>query len=177
MDTSRHLPVTDSDFSKTESATCYTWYFLDYVFSLCAERTITAKITQPISMDVTVTGGADGAPPLLLAAPAVQTLTLAPSAGVSQVIRGGLTPAQPPPAPALVAQITPIMAPATTGTQPQMAFADGHLGASQAKASLDDSCIPGSVYRNFRRWQRFKTLARSHLPQSPDGEALSCFFM
>ena len=125
----------------------------------------------------TISGGADGGPPLLLAAPAVQTLTLAPSAGVSQVIRGGLTPAQPPPVPALVAQITPISAPATTGTQPQMAFADGHLDASQAKASLDDSCVPGSVYKNFRRWQRFKTLARSHLPQSPDGEALSCFFM
>ncbi|ELW51769.1 Protein FAM22D [Tupaia chinensis] len=74
-------------------------------------------------------------------------------------------------------QITPITAPAATGSQPQMAFADGHLDASQAKASLDDSCNPRSVYKNFQRWQRFKTLARSHLPQSPDGEALSCFFI
>ncbi|XP_023973813.1 NUT family member 2G-like, partial [Physeter macrocephalus] len=34
-----------------------------------------------------------------------------------------------------------------------------------------------SVYSNFRRWQRLKPLARRHLPQSPDAEALSCFLI
>lgn len=51
------------------------------------------------------------------------------------------------------------------------------MATSQSKASLDDSCNPKSVYENFRRWQRFKVLARQHLPQSPDAEALSCFLM
>nr|XP_020853365.1 NUT family member 1 isoform X2 [Phascolarctos cinereus] len=33
------------------------------------------------------------------------------------------------------------------------------------------------VYENFRRWQRYKALARRHLPRSPDAEALSCFLI
>ncbi|EPY73125.1 NUT family member 2G isoform 1 [Camelus ferus] len=33
------------------------------------------------------------------------------------------------------------------------------------------------VYENFRRWQHYKALARRHLPQSPDAEALSCFLI
>ncbi|XP_027630785.1 NUT family member 2G [Tupaia chinensis] len=78
----------------------------------------------------TISGAVEGAPTLLLAAPAVHTVTRAPN-----------------------------------------------IEVSKAKASLDDSCNPRSVYKNFQRWQRFKTLARSHLPQSPDGEALSCFFI
>ncbi|XP_048653516.1 NUT family member 2F-like [Marmota marmota marmota] len=41
----------------------------------------------------------------------------------------------------------------------------------------DDSSRPHSVYENFRRWQRFKTLVRRHLPQTPDVEALSCFLV
>ncbi|XP_059807290.1 uncharacterized protein LOC132381735 [Hypanus sabinus] len=33
------------------------------------------------------------------------------------------------------------------------------------------------VYHNFRKWQQYKGLARAHLAQSPDTEALACFFI
>ncbi|KAM9642274.1 LOW QUALITY PROTEIN: NUT family member 2G-like [Trichechus inunguis] len=34
-----------------------------------------------------------------------------------------------------------------------------------------------SVYENYQRWQRFKSLTWWHHPQSPDTEALSCFLI
>ncbi|KAB1252276.1 NUT family member 2D [Camelus dromedarius] len=39
----------------------------------------------------------------------------------------------------------------------------------------DDSFSCNDIYKHYRRWQRFKSLARRHLPQSPDAQALFCF--
>ncbi|XP_064129055.1 NUT family member 2D-like [Loxodonta africana] len=48
------------------------------------------------------------------------------------------------------------------------------LATTQSRPSLhDSSCNPKSVYKNYRCWQCFKSLAQRHHPQSPDTEALS----
>ncbi|KAJ6634432.1 hypothetical protein lerEdw1_014024 [Lerista edwardsae] len=39
------------------------------------------------------------------------------------------------------------------------------------------ACTSKGVYENYRRWQRYKALARRHFPATPDAEALACFFM
>ncbi|XP_020671162.3 NUT family member 1 [Pogona vitticeps] len=39
------------------------------------------------------------------------------------------------------------------------------------------ACTSKGVYENYRRWQRYKALARRHFPASPDAEALACFFI
>lgn len=39
------------------------------------------------------------------------------------------------------------------------------------------ACTSKGVYENYRRWQRYKGLARCHFPATPDAEALACFFM
>ncbi|XP_075768091.1 NUT family member 1 [Pelodiscus sinensis] len=39
------------------------------------------------------------------------------------------------------------------------------------------SCTSKGVYENYRRWQRYKALARRHHPGTPDAEALACFFI
>ncbi|XP_067419597.1 NUT family member 1, partial [Emydura macquarii macquarii] len=39
------------------------------------------------------------------------------------------------------------------------------------------SCTSKGVYENYRRWQRYKALARRHFPGTPDAEALACFFI
>ncbi|MBZ3870598.1 NUT family member 2F [Sciurus carolinensis] len=56
-------------------------------------------------------------------------------------------------------------------------YGEGALPTLQAAVPPDDSNKPQSIYENFRRWQRFKTLVRRHLPQNPDVEALSCFLI
>lgn len=122
-------------------------------------------------------GGAVCPAPLLLAASAVETSMPASAFGGSRAVKGHLAPGFPPPAPAPAAQLTPIVPPANAGPQPHGASMEGSLARSPSKASPKDSCSPKSVYENFRRWQRFKSLARRHLPQSPDTEALSCFLM
>nr|KAF6279285.1 hypothetical protein mPipKuh1_012716 [Pipistrellus kuhlii] len=74
------------------------------------------------------------------------------------------------------AQLIPIVPGVDPRTGPHGAAREGGLAASQSKASLDAS-DPKSVYEDFRRWRHFKALARGHLPQSPDVDALCCFLM
>ncbi|KAL0594044.1 NUT family member 2B, partial [Plecturocebus cupreus] len=112
----------------------------------------------------------------LAAAPVVPTMA-AQVAGGTQACEGGWSQGLPPPAPPPAPQPAPIMAPGNAGPWPQGAHGEGSLAPSQAKAPLDDTCKPKSVYENFRLWQHYKPLARRHLPQSPDTEALSCFFL
>ncbi|KAB0347940.1 hypothetical protein FD754_012797 [Muntiacus muntjak] len=115
--------------------------------------------------------------PLFLTTPAMETIVTAPAVGVGQSGKGSWTPGFPPQAPLPAAQLAPIIPQVNLGPQSHGTFREGSLATNQSKASQDDSCNPKSVYENFRRWQRFKSLARRHLPQSPDAEALSCFLI
>ncbi|XP_066208393.1 NUT family member 2G-like [Saccopteryx leptura] len=94
--------------------------------------------------------------------------------GRAQANEGGWCHSLPPQAPPSAAQLAPIILPGNSGPQSNGASWEGGLATSKAKASPDDS---KSTYDNYRRWQRFKMLARRHLPESPDAEALSCFLM
>ncbi|PNI20493.1 LOW QUALITY PROTEIN: NUTM2A isoform 2 [Pan troglodytes] len=123
-------------------------------------------------------GGVVCPPPLLLAAAPVVPVMAAQVVGGTQACEGGWSqglPLPPPPPPA--AQLPPIVSQGNAGPWPQGAHGEGSLASSQAKAPPDDSCNPRSVYENFRLWQHYKPLARRHLPQSPDTEALSCFLI
>nr|XP_055210038.1 NUT family member 2D-like isoform X1 [Gorilla gorilla gorilla] len=123
-------------------------------------------------------GGVVCPPPLLLAAGPVVPVMAAQVVGGTQACEGGWSqglPLPPPPPPA--AQLPPIVSQGNAGPWPQGAHGEGSLASSQAKAPPDDSCNPRSVYENFRLWQHYKPLARRHLPQSPDTEALSCFLI
>ncbi|XP_058438834.1 NUT family member 2D-like [Marmota monax] len=73
--------------------------------------------------------------------------------------------------------MAPIMFPMNARQWPGRVYGEGALPTFPAAVPLDDSSRPPSVYENFRRWQRFKTLVRRHLPQTPDVEALSCFLI
>ncbi|ELK38159.1 Protein FAM22 [Myotis davidii] len=119
-----------------------------------------------------ICGGAVCPAPLFLEASAVETIMPASAFGGTQAGDGGWCPSLPPQAPPSAAQLAPIVPSVNAG-----ASRKGGLATSQTKTSPDDSCNPNSVYKNFRRWQRFKALARRHLPQSPDAEALSCFLI
>ncbi|KAG8525143.1 NUT family member 2G [Galemys pyrenaicus] len=124
--------------------------------------------------------GAAGYPaPLFLAASTTETMMPAPTVVGTQAGKGGWPPGLPAPAPAPppAAQLAPVIVPANAGPWPRGACREAAPATTQSKASPDDSCNPKSVYENFRRWQRFKALARMHLPQSPDAEALSCFLI
>uniref|UniRef100_A0A5F4VUU1 Nuclear Testis protein N-terminal domain-containing protein n=1 Tax=Callithrix jacchus TaxID=9483 RepID=A0A5F4VUU1_CALJA len=96
--------------------------------------------------------------------------------GGTHACEGGWSQGLPPPAPPPAPQSAPIMAPGNACPWPQGAHGEGSQAPSQAKAQ-PDSCNPKSVYENFRLWQQYKTLARRHLPQSLDAQALSCFFI
>lgn len=122
-------------------------------------------------------GGAACPVPQSLAASAAPTTMLAPDVGGIQAVEGGWSPGLPPQAPPQAAQLARIIPPVKAGPWPNGASRDGGLATSQSIASSFDSCDPSNVYENFRRWQRFKAVARSHLPQGPDAEALSCFFV
>ncbi|XP_063493847.1 NUT family member 2D-like [Symphalangus syndactylus] len=123
-------------------------------------------------------GGVACPPPLLLAAAPVVTVMAAQVVGGTQTCEGGWSqglPLPPPPPPA--AQLLPTVSQGNAGPWPQGAHGEGSLASSQAKALPEDSCNPKSVYENFQLWQHYKLLARRHLPQSPDTEALSCFLI
>ncbi|XP_054544912.1 NUT family member 2G-like [Talpa occidentalis] len=122
--------------------------------------------------------GAAGYPaPLFVAASTAETIVPSPVVVGTQAGNGGWALGLPPHAPPPAAQLAPIMLPVNTGPEPQGASREAGPAATQNNASADDSCNAKSVYENFRRWQRFKALARMHLPQSPDTEALSCFLI
>ncbi|KAK2119111.1 NUT member 2F [Saguinus oedipus] len=113
----------------------------------------------------------------LAAAPVVPAAMAAHVVGGTQTCEGGWSQGLPPPAPPPAPQPAPIMAQGNACPWPQGAHGEGSQAPSQAKAPPDDSCNPKSMYENFRLWQQYKPLAQRHLPQSPDTEALSCFFM
>nr|XP_035154478.2 NUT family member 2G-like [Callithrix jacchus] len=115
-------------------------------------------------------------PPRPLAAAAVVPAMAVQVFGGTQACKGGWPQGLPPPAPP-APQPAPIMAPGNACPWPQGAHGEGSQSPSKAKTPPDDSCNPKSVYENFRLWQHYKPLARRHLPQSPDTEALSCFFI
>ncbi|XP_055130006.1 NUT family member 2D [Symphalangus syndactylus] len=126
----------------------------------------------------TLCGGVMCPPPLLLAAAPVVPVMAAQVVGGTQAYEGGWSqglPLPPPSPPA--AQLPPIVSQGNAGPWSQGAHGEGSLASSQAKAPPDDSCNPKSVYENFQLWQHYKPLARRHLPQSPDTEALSCFLI
>lgn len=118
-------------------------------------------------------GGLEGPPPQFVTTSHMKTLLPTKAVGVSQEGLPGF-PAQPtPPA----SQLAPTVLPEKAWPGPHGATGGG-LPAAQSKTSLGDlSYTSKGVYENFRRWQCYKALARRHLPQSPDAEALSCFLM
>ncbi|XP_075388395.1 NUT family member 1 [Tenrec ecaudatus] len=119
-------------------------------------------------------GDPESGPPQLVAASNVTNILPAKAVGVSQERSPGL----PPQALPSVAQLTPLTPPekawpATHGTP-----GEGGPLAARPKSSLGDLAHTSKgVYENFRRWQRYKALARRHVAQSPDAEALSCFLI
>ncbi|KAF0887468.1 NTM2D protein, partial [Crocuta crocuta] len=122
-------------------------------------------------------GGAGCPAPLLLATSAVETSMSTPAVGGTWAGKGGSTPGVRPQAPPRAVLLSPIVPLVTVGQQPHAAPWRGSPAGGPTKAAPEDCCSPRSVYENFRRWQRFKDLARSYLPQSPDAEALSCFLI
>ena len=115
--------------------------------------------------------------PLCIATPAGDRVVAAPAIAAARAGKGGLAPGLPPQAAPPAAQMAFILPPGSSGPWPHGTSGAGSLHASQHRGPREDACDRKSVYQNFRRWQRFKSLARSHLPQSPDAEALSCFLM
>ncbi|KAM8780266.1 NUT family member 2G-like [Rhynchonycteris naso] len=121
-----------------------------------------------------ITRGAVCPEPLFLEASTVETIIPTMAVGSTQVREGGWCHSLPPRAPPSAIQLAPIVLPGNSGPTPNGASWEGGVASSQAKVSPDDS---KSTYENFQRWQCFKALARRHLPESPDADALSCFLM
>ncbi|XP_060009202.1 NUT family member 2G-like [Lagenorhynchus albirostris] len=145
-----------------------------------APQTQTFIITQgPLTWSApgALSGTTACPPPVFLASPVMETIVTAPAVGVTQAGKGGWTPGFPPQAPPPAAQLVPIIRPVNSGPWPHGTSREGSLATNQPYASQGDCSNPQSVYSNFRRWQRLKPLARRHLPQSPDAEALSCFLI
>ncbi|XP_036116272.1 NUT family member 2G-like [Molossus molossus] len=115
--------------------------------------------------------------PLFLEASVVEMIMPGSAFGGTQASQGSWCAGLPSEAPPPAAQLAPIIPPVNAGPWPHRPSREGGLATSQPKASPDDSCNPQILYEDFRRWQLFKALARGHLPQSPDAEALSCFLL
>ena len=135
-------------------------------------------ILTQATLNWTASGSPCGDPespaPGFLTASNVKTLLPTKAVGVSQEGLPGLPTQAPLPA----AQLAPIMPPEKASPGLHGATGEGGPAAAQSKPSLDDlSYTSKGVYENFRCWQRYKALARRHLSQSPDAEALSCFLM
>uniref|UniRef100_A0A8D2B514 Nuclear Testis protein N-terminal domain-containing protein n=1 Tax=Sciurus vulgaris TaxID=55149 RepID=A0A8D2B514_SCIVU len=116
-------------------------------------------------------------PAPFLPATALRTTVPASASGGIRNYRGPCYLGRRPPAPRPFAQVAPIMFPMNAQQWPGRVYGEGALPTFQAAVPPDDSNEPQSTYENFRRWQRFKTLVRRHLPQTPDVEALSCFLV
>ncbi|KAF6351968.1 NUT midline carcinoma family member 1 [Rhinolophus ferrumequinum] len=118
-------------------------------------------------------GGLEGPPPQFVTTSNMKTFLATKAVGVSQEGLLGL-PAQTPPS---ASQLALPVCPENAWPVPHGATGGG-LPATQSQPSLGDlSCTSKGVYENFRRWQCYKALARMHLSQSPDAEALSCFLI
>uniref|UniRef100_A0A5F4W5U4 Nuclear Testis protein N-terminal domain-containing protein n=1 Tax=Callithrix jacchus TaxID=9483 RepID=A0A5F4W5U4_CALJA len=146
------------------------------VKALQAQTLVLTQVPHVLQALGAVCEGVACPPPQPLAAAPVVPAMAAQVFGGTWAYEGGWPQGLPPPAlPA--PHPAPMMAPRNACPWPQGTHGEGSQAPSQAKAQPDDSCNPKSVYENFRLWQRYKPLARRHLPQSPDMEALSCFFM
>ncbi|XP_054980380.1 NUT family member 2G-like [Sorex araneus] len=117
--------------------------------------------------------GAGHPAPLYLASSVPKTFRPGPAPSGTQAGTGD----HPPQAPLPVAQVAPTVLPSSGGPQPQWVCGDSGPATTRSQAPPENSSNPRSVYENFRRWQRFKALARTYLPQTPDTEALSCFLI
>ncbi|XP_076961734.1 NUT family member 2D-like [Callospermophilus lateralis] len=122
-------------------------------------------------------GGVEHPAPFLTAPSALRTTVPASDSGGIQNYGIHWHLGLHPPAPRPFAQMAPIMFPMNARQWPGTVYGEGTLPTFPAAVPLDDSSRPPSVYENFRRWQRFKTLVRRQLPQTPDVEALSCFLI
>lgn len=118
-------------------------------------------------------GSQEGPPPRYVTASNVKTILPAVAVGVSQEGPAGL-PLQVLPPAAQLAPIVPLEKP-WPGTQ--ATTMEGGPVAVRKPSQGDLAYASKGVYENYRRWQRYKVLARTHLSQSPDAEALSCFLM
>ncbi|XP_074250261.1 NUT family member 1 isoform X1 [Saimiri boliviensis] len=119
-------------------------------------------------------GSLKGPAPRFVTASNVKTILPSKAAGVSQEGPLGLLPQALPP----VAQLAPTVPLEKAWLGPHGTTRKGDTMATLYKPSLGGhSKISKDVYENFRRWQRYKALARMHLSQSPDTEALSCFLI
>uniref|UniRef100_A0A8C8TZC4 NUT midline carcinoma, family member 1 n=1 Tax=Peromyscus maniculatus bairdii TaxID=230844 RepID=A0A8C8TZC4_PERMB len=123
-------------------------------------------------------GGQEGPPPppppRYVTASNVKTILPAVAVGMSQEGLAGL-PLQPLPPPA--AQLAPIVPLEKSWPGTQAAAMKGGPVAARKPSQGDLAYASKGVYENYRRWQRYKVLARTHLSQSPDAEALSCFLI
>ncbi|XP_052037402.1 NUT family member 1 [Apodemus sylvaticus] len=118
-------------------------------------------------------GSQEGPPPRYVTTSNVKTILPAVAVGVSQESPAGL-PLQVLPPAAQLAPIVPLEKP-WPGTQ--AATMEGGPVAARKPSQGDLAYASKGVYENYRRWQRYKVLARTHLSQSPDAEALSCFLI
>ncbi|MBZ3890305.1 NUT family member 2, partial [Sciurus carolinensis] len=109
-------------------------------------------------------------------APFLPALPASASGGIRNY-RGPCYLGPQPSAPRPVALVAPFMFPMNAQQRPGRVYGEGALPTLQPAVPPDDTSEPQSNYENFRRWQRFKTLVRRHLPQTPDVEALSCFLV
>ncbi|KAK2498434.1 hypothetical protein MC885_012603 [Smutsia gigantea] len=118
-------------------------------------------------------GGPKGPPQQYVAASNVKTLLSTKAVGRTQEGLPGLPAQAPPPA----AQLAPTVPLEKDWPGPQAAE-EGSPASARPKPSLGHLRYTSKgVYEKFRRWQSYKALARKHLPQSPDAEALSCFLI
>ncbi|KAM8780240.1 LOW QUALITY PROTEIN: NUT family member 1 [Rhynchonycteris naso] len=119
-------------------------------------------------------GGPEGPPPQFVTASNMLTLLPTEAVGVSQEGLPDLAAQVLPP----TAQLAPILSLEKAWPGPHGATREEGLAVAQSKPALGGlSYTSKGVYENFRRWQSYKALARRHLSQSPDAEALSCFLI
>ncbi|KAK2495387.1 hypothetical protein MC885_006125 [Smutsia gigantea] len=122
-------------------------------------------------------GGAVCPVPQFLVASAVKPNLPAPPAGRTQASDGGLYLPRPPQAAVPATQLASGELPAMARPHPHGAARSSGPACSQLTTSPGNTCSRTSVYEKYQRWQYYKPLARRHLPQSPDAEALSCFLI
>ncbi|KAK2489447.1 hypothetical protein MC885_000097 [Smutsia gigantea] len=132
---------------------------------------------RPVSTPGVLCGGAVCPAPQFLVASGVEPILPAPPAGSTQASHGGWSLPCPHQPAVSATQLA-------SGELSAMASPHAH-GAARSSGpacwlpttSPGNACTRTSVYEKYRRWQHYKPLARRHLPQSPDAEALSCFLI
>ncbi|XP_023586020.1 NUT family member 2G-like [Trichechus manatus latirostris] len=123
-------------------------------------------------------GAVKHAPPPFGEASVVQQMIPATSFVGTQACREGWSPALSLQAPPPTVQLASIFPQVKAWSGQHASSGEERLATTQSRPSLDDSsCNPKSVYKNYRCWQHFKSLARRHHLHSSDTEALSCFLI